>query len=148
MSEVGMKTCRKYSEATRKSSSISETSIAVQTRPHCIPSYDQGCARYAGSRKSMKVSFPHYIALILQDVCESCRDNPSESAHTVSARSQSAESRYWQLQAICADCCAIPVGEDICCDSRDCPVFYSRLKSVSRLEEVLTRDAQLLESIE
>ena len=94
----------------------------------------------------MKV-FPENIGLILPDVCESCRANPSESAHTVSARSQSAESRYWQLQAICADCCAIPVGEDVCCDSRDCPVFYSRLKSASRLEEVLTRDAQLLESI-
>jgi hypothetical protein len=147
MFEVGMKTCQKDSEAIRKSSIIYETSIAVQTQLRCILSYDQGCARYAGLRKSMKV-FPEHIGLILQDVCESCRANPSESAHTVSARSQSAESRYWQLQAICADCCSIPVGEDVCCDSRDCPVFYSRLKSASRLEEVLTRDAQLLESIE
>lgn len=81
------------------------------------------------------------------DLCYSCRTNPAESTYVLSGRSHISESRHLQLQAICSDCCGVPFGEEICCDSRDCPVFYSRLKAASRLEDSVTRDSELLAAI-
>lgn len=53
-----------------------------------------------------------------------------------------------ELEAICSDCCGVPFGEEVCCDSHDCPVFYSRLKATAQVEVSVTRDSRLLASIE
>jgi DNA polymerase zeta len=87
-------------------------------------------------------------AILILDLCHSCRANPAETVYFLSARSQHAETSHSQIQAICSDCAGIPFGEEIACDSRDCPVFYSWLKAVSRLENSLTRDAELIRSMD
>jgi DNA polymerase zeta len=82
------------------------------------------------------------------DLCYSCREDPTESAYILAGRSQISERRHLQLQAICSDCCSIPFGEEVGCDSRDCPVFYSRLKAASQLENFVTKDSQFLTAIQ
>jgi DNA polymerase zeta len=82
------------------------------------------------------------------DLCHSCREDPTESAYILAGRSQISERRHLQLQAICSDCCSIPFGEEVSCNSRDCPLFYSRLKAASQLENSVTKDSQLLAAIQ
>jgi DNA polymerase zeta len=91
----------------------------------------------------MVFSFP--ILTLTLDLCQSCLAEPAQTVQLLSTRSQRAETGHSQLQAICSDCCGIPLGEEVACESRDCPVFYSRLKAVSHLETSLTRDAGLLD---
>ena len=89
----------------------------------------------------------HELSLTL-DLCQSCRAEPTETVRLLSMGTQGAETDHLQLQAICSDCCGISLGEEVACDSRDCPVFYSRLKALSRLHISLTRDAPLLASMD
>jgi len=82
------------------------------------------------------------------EICRSCIASTSESLFTLSSRSRDIEQQHLQLQAICSNCCAITLGDEVGCDSRDCPVFYSRIKAFSRLEHSLTRHPQLIATIE
>jgi len=82
-----------------------------------------------------------------KEMCRGCQNKPTYSAFVISSQLERLERRHWQLQNICADCCGVPLGEEICCDSRDCPAFYSRLKAESRLHDHLTRPSHLLQGM-
>ena len=81
-------------------------------------------------------------------VCHICRHDPVRSVYSISARSRASEVHHIELQTICSDCCNIPLGDEVACDSRDCPAFYSRLKAKSVLEHTLLLRSQLLERVE
>jgi DNA polymerase zeta len=83
-----------------------------------------------------------------QEVCHACRNDPIGSVYSVTARSRTSEARHIQLQAICSDCCGIPFGDEVGCDSRDCPVFYSRLKATSALRDMLSMETRVLGEFE
>jgi DNA polymerase zeta len=42
---------------------------------------------------------------------------------------QQAQRKQRELHDICRSCAGLAFGEDVRCDSRDCPVFYSRVKA-------------------
>jgi len=83
-----------------------------------------------------------------QKVCYTCRNDPVGSIYTISSRSQTSETRLAQLQSICSDCCSIRFGDEVACDSRDCPVFYARLKATSALRDSLSLIRGAFEGIE
>ena len=83
-----------------------------------------------------------------QEVCYTCRSDPSGSIYSISSRSQTSEARLTQLQSICSDCCGIRFGDEVACVSRDCPVFYARLKAASALKDTLSLAGRALEVIE
>ena len=140
--EVGMKICQK---STRKNDSTSEISAANRIPRPSTLLWSLDCAPSVSFAIRMTV-FLFPLPSLNLDLCPSCRAEPAQTVHVLSTRSQRAETSHSQVQAICSDCCGIPLGEEVACDSRDCPVFYSRLKAVSLLETSLTRDAGLLET--
>jgi hypothetical protein len=83
-----------------------------------------------------------------EDVCQTCRQDSAGSVYAISSRSQASESHHMELQAICSDCCGIPFGDEVACESRDCPVFYSRLEAKSALQDALLQGTRVLEGIE
>lgn len=83
-----------------------------------------------------------------EDICRTCRQDSVGSVYAISSRSRASESHHMELQAICSDCCCIPFGDEVACESRDCPVFYSRLKAKSALQDVLRQGTRVLEGIE
>jgi len=94
----------------------------------------------------MKVTFLS-ATLLNREMCYACQLEPTLSSYVLSERFRMLENSHWQLQRVCADCCGVPLGETIACDSRDCPVFYARLKAKSRLEEAQAKQSLLLHGL-
>ncbi|KAF8472023.1 hypothetical protein BDZ91DRAFT_775438 [Kalaharituber pfeilii] len=66
-------------------------------------------------------------------VCNSCMLDRDASLYRLRSRLRKSEKGASELHAICRSCANITVAEDIACDSKDCPVFYSRVRSVGTL---------------
>ncbi|KAG8534241.1 uncharacterized protein KY384_001085 [Bacidia gigantensis] len=66
-------------------------------------------------------------------ICSSCFEGGEGSLFVVQARLNKIETKASNFEKICRSCAGLAWGEDVKCDSRDCPVFYSRTKQISRL---------------
>jgi DNA polymerase zeta len=77
---------------------------------------------------------PGTIALPL---CATCAATPSLTLLALRNELRGAHAKKADIEAICRSCADIPNGDAIKCDSRDCPVFYSRVKATakSKVEE-------------
>lgn len=64
-------------------------------------------------------------------LCIPCLQTPHISLLTLTLRRQQAEKRVLELLKICRSCMGVPFGDDVTCDSKDCPVFYSRTRHMA-----------------
>ncbi|KAJ5318630.1 hypothetical protein N7476_005050 [Penicillium atrosanguineum] len=81
-------------------------------------------------------------------VCSECLQTPHLALLDVVSRLQRAEKRVVGLEAVCRSCMGVPPGDDICCDSMGCPVYYSRTRDAAHWRHsraVLKPVAELLE---
>ncbi|KAF2225309.1 hypothetical protein BDZ85DRAFT_273162 [Elsinoe ampelina] len=67
-------------------------------------------------------------------LCAGCAGNQAGSMLALRERLKKAGARKMNIDAVCRSCADVPFGEDVRCDSRDCPVFYSRVKAGTKLE--------------
>ncbi|KAK2733334.1 DNA polymerase zeta [Myotisia sp. PD_48] len=67
-------------------------------------------------------------------MCATCsEEQPQLSLLKLQYRIQKVERKVANLHDICRTCMGVPWGEEVKCDSKDCPVFYSRMKQSSNL---------------
>jgi DNA polymerase zeta len=67
-------------------------------------------------------------------LCATClQTQPHIALLTAQSRLQQAEKRVVDLHRVCRSCMGVPFGDEVKCDSKDCPVFYSRTRSVADL---------------
>lgn len=81
-------------------------------------------------------------------VCSACLSQPHISLLRLRSRFQRAEKRAIDLHKICRSCMGVPFGDEVTCDSKDCPVFYSRVRHVANFDNataVLAPVAKMLE---
>lgn len=64
-------------------------------------------------------------------LCRNCAGQPQISLFKLTSQLQQAERRTSNLHKICRSCMGVPFGDDVTCDSKDCPVFYSRTREMS-----------------
>ncbi|OXV09392.1 hypothetical protein Egran_02843 [Elaphomyces granulatus] len=64
-------------------------------------------------------------------ICNSCLQHPHVSLYHLRSRLKTAEKRVDNLHTICRSCMGVPFGDDVRCDSKDCPVFYSRTRDMA-----------------
>lgn len=64
-------------------------------------------------------------------LCNSCASQPHISLFKLTSQLQQAERRTNNLHKICRSCMGVPFGDEVSCDSKDCPVFYSRTREMS-----------------
>lgn len=64
-------------------------------------------------------------------ICGECLQQPHLALLDVISRLQRAEKRVIDLEAVCRSCMGVPAGDEVRCDSMDCPVFYSRTRDVA-----------------
>ena len=62
-------------------------------------------------------------------VCEQCLSEPANSLYTMKMRLREAERVQGATHAVCRSCSGLAWGEEVKCDSKDCPVFYSRVRA-------------------
>ncbi|KAK5163323.1 DNA polymerase zeta [Saxophila tyrrhenica] len=67
-------------------------------------------------------------------LCDACRTVKSQQTLlTLRQKLQKADRRKTDLERVCRSCAGLAWSEEVRCDSRDCPVFYSRVKAGTRL---------------
>ncbi|KAM0325114.1 hypothetical protein ACHAQA_007653 [Verticillium albo-atrum] len=66
-------------------------------------------------------------------VCRRCRADAVGSMLALQGRVNREARSHAELVAMCRSCAALAPMDDVDCDSKDCPVFYSRLKQGARL---------------
>lgn len=66
-----------------------------------------------------------------EPVCSTCMQQAHISLFTLKSRLRQAEKRVLNLQDVCRSCMGVPFGDEIKCDSKDCPVFYSRTRDMA-----------------
>jgi DNA polymerase zeta len=66
-------------------------------------------------------------------LCSGCLIKPARSLLALKARLWKTEQRAKQIDLVCRSCSNLAWGEEVRCDSRDCPVFYTRIRERSKL---------------
>ncbi|KAK1983378.1 DNA polymerase family B [Colletotrichum cereale] len=67
-------------------------------------------------------------------MCSKCQQDAPSSLFHLQLRLNQEERKYMDVVKICRSCSAMPAAEEVPCDSKDCPVFYSRVKQGARLK--------------
>jgi DNA polymerase zeta len=66
-------------------------------------------------------------------ICDNCLANRPTSLLTLRMRLSKAEKKTQDLERVCQSCSGITFLDEVKCDSRDCPVFYTRTKQRANL---------------
>lgn len=78
-------------------------------------------------------------------ICESCNKNPSASLLEIRAKLKKLEARLAKANAICRSCSSTAFVDEVSCDSRDCPVYYARVRHGNRLNTMTDKVRFLME---
>ncbi|KAI5357435.1 Putative DNA-directed DNA polymerase, family B, exonuclease domain, ribonuclease H-like superfamily [Septoria linicola] len=82
-------------------------------------------------------------------LCSICRHVKTSSTLVVLRRKlQAAEAKATSMHDVCRSCAGIAFDEEVRCDSRDCPVFYSRVKADTQLRVAKRGVETVLEALE
>lgn len=84
-------------------------------------------------------------------ICSNCMANKAVSLFAVRSRLSKVEKTARDLENVCRSCSGFGFTDQVACDSKDCPVFYSRtrVKAKLRMERgVVDPVMKLLEDIE
>ena len=81
-------------------------------------------------------------------LCLTCANRPSNSLYSLKAKLHKEEIRLRDINAICRSCAGLAFGEDVRCDSRDCPVFYTRVRERTALAGLYTTVSDVIASLE
>ncbi|EPS36788.1 hypothetical protein H072_9596 [Dactylellina haptotyla CBS 200.50] len=88
-----------------------------QVRKHTIESFMKGSA-----------CIVCYVKDTERGICEACLEDIDGSMYTLRSRLAKMERRNAGLMRICRSCADVAPSEEVACDSKDCPVFYSRAR--------------------
>ena len=66
-------------------------------------------------------------------ICDECMQRPATSILELISSLRKTESKAVNLKRVCRSCAGLAWGEDIKCDSQDCPVFYTRTRNKAGL---------------
>ena len=68
----------------------------------------------------------------LSPICARCMSCTDKSSWVLRTRLNSAERKAINLERVCRSCSGLAWGEDVKCDSKDCPVFYTRTRHMAQ----------------
>ena len=81
-------------------------------------------------------------------LCDVCAQEASKTLIALRAKVQKAERKKRDLDVVCRNCSNLAFGEEVKCDSRDCPVFYSRIKANTKLGSTMGLLDVVIEALE
>lgn len=88
-------------------------------------------------------------------ICPKCLEDKPTSLLKLRNRLNGAEKKFLDLQKICQGCSGFSPLDEVRCDSKDCPVFYTRTKQKARLntersavEPVIQELSELVEDVD
>ncbi|KAF6802480.1 DNA polymerase zeta catalytic subunit [Colletotrichum sojae] len=66
-------------------------------------------------------------------LCAKCQQDAPSSLFNLQTRLNREERKYMDVVKICRNCAGLPAADEVPCDSKDCPVFYTRVKQGASL---------------
>ena len=66
-------------------------------------------------------------------ICEKCKQHADSSLMTLQLQLNKVERKAVNLENVCRSCASLAWGEEVKCDSKDCPVFYTRTRRLAGL---------------
>jgi DNA polymerase zeta len=81
-------------------------------------------------------------------LCAKCLIRPARSLLALKDRIWKSEVRAKEVDMVCRSCSSLAWGEEIKCDSRDCPVFYTRIRERSKLSGMKESVGTVIEVLE
>ncbi|KAF4119849.1 DNA polymerase zeta [Geosmithia morbida] len=68
-------------------------------------------------------------------LCPPCRSSTARSLISLQARLSTEQRRYRDVLSVCRSCSGLPPLDHVSCDSKDCPVFWTRTKQLATLRQ-------------
>lgn len=106
-------------------------------------------------RTKLPTSTPAQLRLAQQQhlppplpLCATCLCKPAATLLALKRRIQRTQTRLVNTENVCRSCANLPWGEEVRCDSRDCPVFYTRVREKAALRGVGDREEKVIEGLE
>ncbi|KAF2090449.1 hypothetical protein K490DRAFT_35841 [Saccharata proteae CBS 121410] len=81
-------------------------------------------------------------------LCTSCAAQPARALLALRERQRTAEVRASNIDAVCRSCEGISAAEEVRCNSRDCPVFYTRVRERATLGSLKAGLRGVIETLE
>lgn len=81
-------------------------------------------------------------------VCSNCLQHEETSLLALRSRLLEAERKAVQLAKVCRSCSGLPFGDDVRCDSKDCPVFYTRTRHMASLVSIKSVIHPVIDALE
>jgi DNA polymerase zeta len=115
-----------------------------------VNSHDAGQAKALLTKKTLESYMKSSSCLVCREklesegpICSTCITNRPVSLLALRTRLSKVEKKYQDLERICQSCSGIAWLDEVKCDSKDCPVFYSRTrqKAALRMERAVTEPA-------
>ncbi|KAK4125095.1 hypothetical protein N657DRAFT_643908 [Parathielavia appendiculata] len=66
-------------------------------------------------------------------ICQRCAAEPDTTMVLLQTRLNHEQRRYADVSKVCQSCAGFPPLEEVPCDSKDCPVFYTRVKQRAKV---------------
>ena len=99
-----------------------------------------GGAKDATGRKTLESYMRSSLCVVCREkadidapFCDGCLSQPAASMYALKRQLAKDETKAVNLEKVCRSCAGLAWGEPIRCDSKDCPVFYSRTRHQSLL---------------
>ncbi|KAF4446334.1 DNA polymerase zeta subunit [Fusarium austroafricanum] len=80
-------------------------------------------------------------------LCPRCRKNVPSSLLTLQTRVTREERRLQEVLSLCRSCSGATPIEDVECDSKDCPVFWTRMRQVSKVDGERKANQPVIQSL-
>lgn len=92
------------------------------------------------SKKTLESYMKSSSCLVCRDkledelpICSTCLERADTSLLTLRSRLFKSEKKAVDLEKVCRSCAGLAWGEAVKCDSKDCPVFYTRTRHMASL---------------
>lgn len=81
-------------------------------------------------------------------ICGSCMENAQSSLLILRSRLNKAGKNALNLEKICRSCAGLVWGEEVKCDSKDCPVFYTRTRYTAHFRNTREASQPVIDDLE
>lgn len=81
-------------------------------------------------------------------ICARCKQHADSSLRALQSQLNKAERKAVNLEKVCRSCASLAWGEEVKCDSKDCPVFYTRTRHLAGLRSSRLMAEPVLRTLE
>ena len=81
-------------------------------------------------------------------ICSSCMQHTETSLLALRSKLAKTEKKAINLEKICRSCAGLGFGEEVQCDSKDCPVFYTRTRHFAGLRSTRNITGPVIQVLE